>query len=1227
MNDEQRTKRQSIPARRTWLYIAGMFVLLCILAWLNEIVDFPHLLLGAPRTPINWHEAAIEMVLIASVGLLVVLRLARDVTERKQAEEETRQRTAQLEALRQVGLEITAELDLDSLLHFIVSRAVELVGGESGGLYLYRPDLDVLVWVMAVGPHLAPIGTILHRGEGLSGKVWETGESLIVGDYRHWEGRAAIYEGYPWTAIVAVPVRWGEEFLGVLNVLADPPHTFSPADAELLGLFATQAAIAIRNAQLYEDIRQRALEQETVSRIAYALNTPDVRDAFPALVKGLQDLTGCDLVNLIAMDEAGEQFIVSVLESPFPIPGEGEAMLLSATAAAENVEAGRPHLTADLSAEIHFPLEQVLYQAGLRSQVTLPLLVGGEVFGALNLGGTRPGLFREDQLPVLRQIADAVALAFENSLLFQTEREQRQLAKALEEATAALTATLDFDQVLDRILEQVSRVVPNDATNIMLLPPCERGGPRGGGDQVRIVRWRGYERFGAEEFVSTVVFRIPEVANLQQMLESREPMVIPDTATYTGWVHIPVQAWLRSYAAAPIVVRGEVAGFLNVDSATPGFFTQADAEALRAFADHAAAAIENARLYEETRQRTETLAALHEIALDLAAQRALPDLLRALVVRASDLLAAKGGAIYLYRPATDDLELALDYNPWVDQSGTVLKRGEGLSGRVLETGQPIAVADYSRWEGRSAQFEGAGFTAVVAVPIFWGDRPLGVLDVVDDVPRAFSSADIALLERFAPLAAAALEEARLLEEERTRRREAEALRQAATVLSSTLELGEVLELILQQLRQVIPYDSASIQQLQDEHLEIVACQGFEEPDKVVGLVFPLDPKFPNHHVITTKAPLAVEDVVEDYPHFKNEADTYESGRIRSWLGVPLMVKDEVIGMIAVDRAEVRPYTAEEAQLAMAFANQAAIAIENARLFEESEERRMYLEGVLGSAPDAIVTLDAQHRIVEWNLGAERLYGYSREEVIGRDIDPLVTNPETIQQAREFRQIVMGGKDLPPVETVRYRKDGSPVHVIVAASPILVGDELIGIVTVYTDITARKRAEDMLRALLLIDELTGLYNRRGFFTLGQRQLKMADRTKKRMVLLFADFDYLKGINDAFGHPEGDRALIEVADVLTGTFRESDIIGRIGGDEFVVLATETDESSVEILATRLQENLEARNAKGGLRYRLSLSVGIARYDPKYPCSMDQLLTRADRAMYEQKQRNQKITIPPM
>ncbi|MBL7074743.1 PAS domain S-box protein [candidate division KSB1 bacterium] len=140
----------------------------------------------------------------------------------------------------------------------------------------------------------------------------------------------------------------------------------------------------------------------------------------------------------------------------------------------------------------------------------------------------------------------------------------------------------------------------------------------------------------------------------------------------------------------------------------------------------------------------------------------------------------------------------------------------------------------------------------------------------------------------------------------------------------------------------------------------------------------------------------------------------------------------------------------------------ALEIKRKRAEREIEERRLYLEGVLAAAPDAIVTLDAHHRIVEWNAGAARLFGYSREEVIGQNIDDLITNSDTFEEAVGFTQTVLSGKEMPTVETIRYRKDGSPVEVILAGSPIVVGDELIGVVGVYTDITERKKAEEIKR---------------------------------------------------------------------------------------------------------------------------------------------------------------------
>jgi diguanylate cyclase (GGDEF)-like protein len=162
-----------------------------------------------------------------------------------------------------------------------------------------------------------------------------------------------------------------------------------------------------------------------------------------------------------------------------------------------------------------------------------------------------------------------------------------------------------------------------------------------------------------------------------------------------------------------------------------------------------------------------------------------------------------------------------------------------------------------------------------------------------------------------------------------------------------------------------------------------------------------------------------------------------------------------------------------------------------------------------------------------------------------------------------------------------------------------------------------KGEEVLLALSLTDELTGLYNRRRFFVLTEQYLKVAIRTKKRSLLLYIDMDDLKWINDSYGHHEGDHALIDLAGILKKTFRESDIIARIGGDEFVVLLESTIEND-EILITRLYENIKAYDDKGPRRYQLSISVGTAQFNPENPISIDELLSKADALMYAQKRK---------
>ena len=165
-----------------------------------------------------------------------------------------------------------------------------------------------------------------------------------------------------------------------------------------------------------------------------------------------------------------------------------------------------------------------------------------------------------------------------------------------------------------------------------------------------------------------------------------------------------------------------------------------------------------------------------------------------------------------------------------------------------------------------------------------------------------------------------------------------------------------------------------------------------------------------------------------------------------------------------------------------------------------------------------------------------------------------------------------------------------------------------------------KKHERLYDISLHDELTGLYNRRGFFTLSEHLLKTAIRQQKGLFMLYGDLDGLKGINDILGHQKGDWALINIANILKETFRDSDIIARLGGDEFVVMAIETTGDNIEIVRNRLEKSIENDNAENKRAYELSFSIGTAYFDPWSPCTVDELLSQADKSMYEQKRSKQ-------
>ncbi|HHS97496.1 MAG TPA: GAF domain-containing protein [Chloroflexi bacterium] len=223
------------------------------------------------------------------------------------------------------------------------------------------------------------------------------------------------------------------------------------------------------------------------------------------------------------------------------------------------------------------------------SWLGVPMRLGGQVIGIISVQAYRPEAYGPEDELFLSIVADQVAIAVENARLFAEEREQRQRAEALLATASIISSTLDLEEVLDRVLEELERAIAGDVYSVMVVE----------GDEARVVRHRGYERLGLVDHITGLVLPIEQYPLLQRMRRTGEPVVIPDTLSSSEWVRAREEEWRRSYVGAPIRLGERTIGFLNVNSTEPGRFGPADARWLQAFAAQVAIAMENARLYQE----------------------------------------------------------------------------------------------------------------------------------------------------------------------------------------------------------------------------------------------------------------------------------------------------------------------------------------------------------------------------------------------------------------------------------------------------------------------------------------------------------------------------------------------------------------------------------------------------------------------------------------------------
>ncbi len=284
---------------------------------------------------------------------------------------------------------------------------------------------------------------------------------------------------------------------------------------------------------------------------------------------------------------------------------------------------------------------------------------------------------------------------------------------------------------------------------------------------------------------------------------------------------------------------------------------------------------------------------------------------------------------------------------------------------------------------------------------------------------------------------------------------------------------------------------------------------------------------------------------------------------------------------------------------------------------QSEER---FRSLIRNSSNVFMILDSENRVSYVSSSARRVFGHPPEEISGAGLCELIHPDDLTDVKAALRRCARDHNEIATLEFRLQRQPGRWIFIEAAITNSLDDRSVNGIVMNCRDISWRKEMEERLRSLSLRDDLTGLYNRRGFFTLAQREVGSAARSRRELFLLFADLDGMKLINDTYGHNAGDEALHLAAKAFRRTFRDSDILARMGGDEFAVLGERTPGARSRTIVARLRRHLAECNMASDVPYEVALSVGVVLLKAGAGTKIDDVLAAADTRMYAQKRGRQ-------
>lgn len=685
--------------------------------------------------------------------------------QRKQAEEILRQRATELATLHEVSLEITSPYKLPTLLQMIVERAVALLGGTGGGLYLCDPEKQEVECVTSANTTSDFTEVKLKYGEGAAGIVAQTGKPIVIGDYRVWQGRAQVYEKeQPFRSVLSAPMMWQGEVLGVIHILHDSEvNRFDEADLTLLTLFANQAAVALHNANLYEIAQQRARQAALLNEITQmTISAPDLNSMLQGLAERLREMFGADSAYITFWDEDNQAAVPMAaygdLNEVYPSipPVTSEVTMTSSV-----LNSGHVLVEEDLyHSEYISPHIAAMFPA--QSMIGLPLIADGRKLGAALISYNRPQKFTSEDIALGEEVSAQIALAVSKIRLLEVERRRVDELEALRATVADISTELDLDTLLRAILERATTLLNGTGGELGLYDEAK--------NEIDIVvshnmgkDYTGIQLDWGEGAIGRAI-------------ETNLPVAVSDYQHWEGRSTKYDETPYNAALAVPLQIRGRIAGALKiVESSSSRTFSPEDQRLLYLFAQQAANAIENARLYANEKQRAGELEILFESSAAMVKTLELPKVYRIAIERLGKAVNSTSAHLLTCNLESGIVTVLAEYfspqaNQWESKSD--LGASYNLNDfpqtlAALRSGKPLKILISDPLVDPNDRIELSDYhvKSSLNLPMIVSDNVLGYAEIWDSLKeRVWSEDEVRLCQTLANQAAIVIENARLYNE-------------------------------------------------------------------------------------------------------------------------------------------------------------------------------------------------------------------------------------------------------------------------------------------------------------------------------------------------------------------------------------------------------------------------------------------------------------------------------